>query len=126
MSAIAWEHPGSIAAAPQRPRLVVIAGGGEGAEPEAGLRLTARGHLVLLVLAAVVLAGILGVRATGGAGATEPAHAITVVSGQTLSEIAAAELPNLSVDQGIIAIQVANKLSTARVSAGQHLVIPRG
>lgn len=126
MSAIAWEHPGSIAPAPQRPRLVVIAGGGEGAEPEAGLRLTARGRLVLLVLAAVVLAGVLGLRATGGAGATEPAHTVTVDSGQTLSEIAAAELPDLSVDQGIVAIQVANRLSTARVSAGQQLVIPRG
>ncbi|MBM6400294.1 LysM peptidoglycan-binding domain-containing protein [Phycicoccus sonneratiae] len=126
MSAIAWEHPAVRPEAPRRPRLVVLEGGGEGVEPEAGLRLTARGRLVLLVLAAAVLAGVLGIRVTGAAGAGEPAHTITVTPGQTLSEIAAAELPGMSVDHGIVAIQVANKLSTARISAGQHLVIPQG
>ncbi|MGG5257512.1 LysM peptidoglycan-binding domain-containing protein [Phycicoccus avicenniae] len=125
MSAIAWEHLDGAVPMPRRPRLVVLEGGAA-AEPEAGLRLTARGRLVLLVLAAVVLAGVLGIRATGGAGAVEPAHTVTVQGGQTLSQIAAAELPNLSVDQGIIAIQVANRMSSARVSAGQQLVIPQG
>ncbi len=46
--------------------------------------------------------------------------------GQTLSEIAAAQLPDLSVSNGIVAIQVANELNSAQVSAGQHLVIPAG
>ena len=34
------------------------------------------------------------------------------------------ELPTLSMDQAIVAIQIANNLSTAQVSAGQQLVIP--
>ena len=60
------------------------------------------------------------------AGAAEPARVVTVDTGQTLSEIAAAELPDHSISAGIVAIQLANGLSTAQVSAGQQLVIPGG
>ena len=60
-----------------------------------------------------------------GAGAAEPLQTVTVAPGQTLSEVALAELPELSISQGILAIQIANQLSTAQVSAGQQLVIPR-
>ena len=76
--------------------------------------------------AAVLVATLLGLRGQAGAGALEPDHVVFVGSGQTLSEIAAHELPGLSVSDGIIAIQLANDLSTAQVSAGQELVIPRG
>ena len=31
----------------------------------------------------------------------------------------------MSISQGIVAIQIANQMSTAQVSAGQELVIPR-
>ena len=54
-----------------------------------------------------------------------PAKTVTVAPGQTLSEVAAAELPELSISDGIVAIQLANRLSTAQVSAGQQLTIPR-
>ncbi|HMM97242.1 LysM peptidoglycan-binding domain-containing protein [Phycicoccus sp.] len=130
MSAIAWEpaelgHPHS--AAPRRPHLVVLPGGGEAAVSGGGaLRLTARGRLVLLVLAALLVTVLLGLRGQGSATALEPDHVVFVGAGQTLSEIAAHELPQLSMSEGVLAIQLANDLSTAQVSAGQELVIPRG
>ena len=65
--------------------------------------------------------GLTGLR---GAGASEPPRSVTVAPGQTLSQIALAELPTMSISQGIVAIQIANELSTAQVSAGQQLVIP--
>ena len=80
------------------------------------------GPLVL----ALATAGVLGVTGLSGAGAAEPLTVVTVAPGQTLSEIAAAQLPDLSVSNGIVAIQVANELNSAQVSAGQHLVIPAG
>ncbi len=130
MSAVAWEPADlghALPAGARRPQLVVLPGGaGEGTSAGGGLRLTARGRLVLLAVAAVLVATLLGLRGPGGAGAVEPERAVTVRGGQTLSEIAAAELPGLSVSDGIVAIQLANRLSTAQVSAGQRLVIPRG
>ena len=125
MSAIAWE-PLEGYAAPSRPRLVVLPGGAgaPAAERAEGLRITPRGRLVLLALAVFVLASVLGFRSVGGAGATSAEHTVTVAAGQTLSEVAAAELPALSISEGVLAIQLANGLSTAQVSAGQTLVVP--
>ena len=76
----------------------------------------------MLALVVVALLGGVGIR---GAGAAEPARTVTVGPGQTLSEVAAAELPDLSISDGIVAIQLANRLSTAQVSSGQQLTIPR-
>jgi hypothetical protein len=127
MSALEWSptdigYAGS--AAPRRPHLVVLTGGA-GRPAEAGpVRITRRGRLALvaLVLAIIAVVGLMGMR---GAGAAEAFPVVTVAPGQTLSEVALAELPELSISQGILAIQVANQLSTAQVSAGQQLVIPR-
>jgi LysM repeat protein len=47
-----------------------------------------------------------------------------VRSGQTLSEIAARELPDLAVSDGVVELQLANALSTSQVRAGQTLLIP--
>ncbi|WP_299442052.1 LysM peptidoglycan-binding domain-containing protein [uncultured Phycicoccus sp.] len=127
MSAIAWEPTeGYAVPLPSRPRLVVLPGGAAAASPAGGLRITARGRFVLLALAVFVLAAVLGVGGVGGAGAASAEHTVTVGSGQTLSEVAATELPGMSVSQGVLAIQLANGLNTAQVSAGQQLVIPRG
>ncbi len=126
MSAIAWDpaEAGHAPALPTRPRLTLIEGGA--AEPAGtGLGLTRRGRLVLLVLVALAVAAVLAVTGTGGAGADVPERTVTVLPGQTLSEVAAAELPELSISEGIVAIQLANSLNTAQVSAGQELVVPR-
>ncbi len=128
MSAAPWGLPEiADAGAPAggRPHLVLLpGGGGQELSEDGGLRLTGRGRVVLAALALVVVAllGGVGIR---GAGAAEPGRTVTVAPGQTLSEVAAAELPELSISDGIVAIQLANRLSTAQVSAGQQLTIPR-
>ncbi len=125
MSALEWSPTdlGSAGVpAPRRPHLVVLPGGA--GQPAAPVRITRRGRLALLalVLAIVAVVGLMGMR---GAGAAEPLPTITVTPGQTLSEVALAELPEMSISEGILAIQIANQMSTAQVSAGQELVIPR-
>lgn len=68
---------------------------------------------------AVLLAGALVARAGG----TGP-HRVTVQAGQTLSQIALAELPDLPIGTAVAEIQIANRLNTSHVHAGQELVIP--
>ena len=127
MSALEWSPADpryTGPAAPRRPHLVVLPGGA-GRPAQAGpARITRRGRLALscLVLALVTAVALMGMR---GAGAAEPLPTVTVAAGQTLSEVALAELPGMSIGEGILAIQIANQLSTAQVSAGQELVIPR-
>ena len=133
MGAVAWDpayvggaHSGYAGGAPRRPHLVVLAGGGEGgAAASGGVHVTRRGRLALLALV-VAMAAVLGMVGLRGAGAAEPLQLVTVDAGQTLSEVAAVELPELSISEGILAIQLANSMSTAQVSAGQQLVIPQG
>ncbi len=128
MSALAWD-PADLGyagvTAPRRPHLVVLPGGGQQVAATSGVRLTRRGRLALVALV-VALAAVLGMVGLRGAGAAEPPRTVTVEAGQTLSEVAAAELPSMSISEGILAIQLANAMSTAQVSAGQELVIPRG
>ncbi len=126
MSALEWSptdlgHAGSPA--PRRPHLVVLPGGAARPADLAPVRITRRGRLALLSLA-LALVAVVSVAGMGGAGAAEPLPTVTVTPGQTLSEIALAELPQLGLSQAILAIQVANQLSTAQISAGQQLVIP--
>jgi len=127
MSALEWS-PADIgyagAGVPRRPHLVVLPGGA-GRPAEAGaVRVTRRGRLALLGLA-VAIAAVVGLMGMRGAGAAEQLPTVTVAPGQTLSEVALAELPEMSISEGVLAIQMANKMSTAQVSAGQRLVIPR-
>ena len=127
MSALEWSptdlsYAGSPA--PRRPHLVVLPGGADRQVPGTGVRITRRGRLALLALALAIVA-VVGLMGMGGAGAAEPLPTVTVAPGQTLSEIALAELPQLNLNQAIVAIQIANQLSTAQISAGQQLVIPR-
>ncbi len=127
MSAIAWgpAEAGHAPALPTRPRLTLIEGGGAAEPAGTGLSLTRRGRLVLLVLVALAVAAVVVLAGIGGAGAAQPDRTVTVLPGQTLSEVAAAELPELSISEGIVALQLANSLNTAQVSAGQELVVPR-
>ena len=115
-----WSCPAVPA---DRPSPVRCASPGAG-QPAAPVRITRRGRLALLalVLAIVAVVGLMGMR---GAGAVEPLPTVTVAPGQTLSEVALAELPQMSISEGILAIQIANQMSTAQVSAGQEHVIPR-
>lgn len=111
-----------------RPHLVSVPTGREAVAAARAaapaMRLTRFGRLVRTVLVAGVIS-VLGVGLAGQlASASGDARTVTVRSGQTLSGIAARELPELSVTDGVVELQVANGLSTSQIHTGQQLVIP--
>jgi hypothetical protein len=116
--------------APARLRLV---GPDERGRPEgpvwqragSATRLTRRGRLVLTVAAtaAVVVLAVL-LAASVDAAPPEIDHATTVLSGQTLSEVAAVQLPSLPIPDAVARIQLVNGLNSSQVHAGQSLLIP--
>jgi hypothetical protein len=127
-AAVAWDvapAPVRVPGRPARPRLVSVPTGPEVAvAPAAPLRLTRAGRLAL-TLAVVVAAVALAVAIfAGGASATVIDHSTTVQPGQTLSEIAVQQLPQLSMSEAVAQIQVANDLTGSNVHAGQTLLIP--
>jgi hypothetical protein len=114
-----------------RPRLVLVPTGPDAARAartaratQPPMRLTRFGRLVVALLVAAVVS-VLGVGLAGQlASATGEARTITVRSGQTLSGIAARELPELTTSEGVVELQIANGLSTTAIHSGQLLVIP--
>ena len=127
MSAVIWEAPlegGAVGLSP-RPRLRLVPALAEAQAASGGLRVTRRGWLLLAALV-FVIAGALGVFGQQGAGAAAPLPVVTVESGQTLSEIAAVQLPGLPLDVAVTRLRVANNLPTADLAVGQRLVVPQG
>ena len=127
-AAVAWDvapAPLRMPVRPVRPQLVSVPTGEDVAiRPAAPLRLTRAGRLAVtmtVVVAAVVVAISL---LSGGASATVIDHSTTVQAGQTLSEVAATQLPQLLVNEAVARIQVANDLAGSNVHAGQTLLIP--
>ncbi len=114
-----------------RPRLVLVPTGPEVARAartaratQPPMRLTRFGRLVVALLVAAVVS-VLGVGLAGQlASATGEPRTVTVRSGQTLSGIAARELPELTTSEGVVELQIANGLSTTAIHSGQQLVIP--
>ena len=107
-----------------RPQLRLVPTGAAVTSLSMPVRMTRRGRLVrsgLAVAAALVITWtIVGAVA---AGAAAP-HLVTVTRGQTLSEIAAQQLPELPVHDGVVAIQLANGMSATDIHAGQVLTVP--
>lgn len=92
--------------------------------PEPAYRLTRRGRVVVGFFIALVLAAlVLALSGQFASAAGEP-RSITVRPGDTLSEIAARELPGLTIADGIVELQLANNLPSSQVHAGQTLVVP--
>ena len=127
-AAVAWDvapAPVRVPVRPARPRLVSVPTGPEvAAVPATPLRLTRAARLALtltVVISAVALAIALF---SGGASATVIDHSTTVQSGQTLSEIAVQQLPQLPMAEAVVQLQVANDLTGSNVHAGQTLLIP--
>ena len=118
--------PVRVPVRPTRPRLVLVPTGAEvGVASATPLRLTRAARLALtltVVVAAVALAIALF---SGGASATVIDHSTTVQSGQTLSEIAVQQMPQLPMAEAVVQIQVANDLTDSNVHEGQTLLIPK-
>jgi hypothetical protein len=90
------------------------------------LRFTRRGRIVIGILATcAVVALALLLAASVDASPPQVDHEVTVSAGQTLSSVAAAELPSLPIPDGVSRIQLVNGLNTSQVHAGQSLLIPR-
>jgi hypothetical protein len=89
------------------------------------LRFTRRGRLAITLMAAIAVATMAMVLATSvDAAPPQIDHATTVSAGQTLSEVAATQLPGLPIGDAVAWIQLANGLNTSQVHAGQSLLIP--
>jgi hypothetical protein len=88
-------------------------------------RLTRRGRLVITLMATLAVTTLaLMLATTVDAVAPQIDHATTVLAGQTLSEVAARQLPSLSIQNAVARIQLANDLNSLQVHAGQSLLIP--
>ena len=121
-AAAAWEVA-PLEVRPGRPALHLVPSG-RAAVARPAVKVTRFGRLLIsastvavFTLLAVTLLGV------GAAGASID-HRITVRAGQTLSQVAATELPQLPVSEGVAQIQLANDLNTSQVHAGQELAIP--
>ena len=133
MSAIVLEavRPHTEGSAPSptgRRHLVLVPTGREAARAaratQPPMRLTRFGRLLVSLLVATVVA-LLGVGLAGQlASASVEPRTVTVQSGQTLSGIAAQELPDVTTADGVVELQVANGLSTAEIHVGQQLLVP--
>jgi hypothetical protein len=109
---------------PARPRLRLVPTGPDLVVDRHPVRLSRRGRLVRTV-GSVALAGALGwTLASAVAVGAAATHTVTVQAGQTLSAIAARELPEIPVREGVARLQLANGLSTSDVHAGQVLQVP--
>lgn len=82
--------------------------------------------LVVIVAALVVFVLALAVVrvAAPSAAPAAPVATVTVERGQTLSQLAATHLPQLSIAEGVAQLRLANGLNSSNIEAGQRLVIP--
>jgi LysM domain len=109
-----------------RPRLRLVAPGERVSAPaRPAIRLSRRGRLLITLMVAASVLSLTVVHTTlVSAAAPQIDHATTVSAGQTLSEVAAAQLPRLPVNEAVAHLQLANGLNSTQVHAGQSLLIP--
>jgi len=89
------------------------------------IRISRRGRLgVTLMVTAAALTLIVMLTTSVSAAVPHIEHATMVSAGQTLSDVAAAQLPGLPVQEAVARLQLANGLNTSQVHAGQSLLIP--
>lgn len=143
----AWEAPAATINPARPERAVLRLVPPLSAHSPVRVRVTRRGRIVragMVLVFVIVVAGLLvgAVRSAGSANALSATatgsaavaagaaaadvvpRVVTVTAGQTLSEIALAELPDLPIREGVARIQLANNLNTDQVRAGQRLRIP--
>ena len=127
-AAVAWDviaAPAPMPVRPARPRLVAVPCGDDLAQRATGpRRLTRAGRLAITLTVVGLLVAVAVAVMPGASSTTVVDHSTTVRPGQTLSEIAARQLPQLPVADAVARIQVANNLTTNQVHSGQALLIP--
>ena len=128
-AAVAWElapTPCRMPSRTVRPQLRLVLPGERVVAPvRVATRINRRGRL-LVTLTVLAAATTLGLTVATSVMASGPQidPPTTVSAGQTLSEVAAAQLPGLPINEGVARIQLANGLNTSQVHAGQSLLIP--
>ncbi len=124
-----WElvpTPGRMPLRTMGPRLRLVLPGERTVAPmRVVTRINRRGRL-LVTLSVLAAGAALALTFATSVMASAPLidHATTVAAGQTLSEVAAEQLPGLPVSEGVARIQLANGLNSSQVRAGQSLLIP--
>jgi len=91
----------------------------------AAMRLTRRGRAAMALVTSLVVGAVALVLAGSvDAAGLQVDHATTVLADQTLSEVAASQLPSLPIGDAVARIQLVNALSSSQVHEGQSLLIP--
>jgi hypothetical protein len=107
-----------------RPRLHLVPTGPEVVAAPHPVRVTRRGRLLRSGLAAAVALAVAWTVASAVTAGAVTSHLVTVSRGQTLSQIAAQQLPDLPLRDGVAALQLANGLNASDIHAGQVLTVP--
>ncbi len=124
MSAAAVRHTAPTVDRPTRPDLRLVPTGAALEATRPALRISRFGR-VLCTLGILLVVVALGATLLGAGSANASIdHTVRVHAGQTLSQLAVRELPQVTVAEGVAQIQLANGLSTSQVHAGQELRIP--
>jgi hypothetical protein len=126
-AAVDWElapSPRRMPSRTARPQLRLVGPEERASVPALGL--TRRGRLLVMVLMAAAGLSLTVVLTTPSMSSAPPQidHATTVAVGQTLSDVAAAQLPNLPINEAVARVQLVNGLNTTQVHVGQSLLIP--
>ena len=111
----------------RRPELILIEGGAGRDVPAARAAVlhVPRWVRLAMTLSVVAVAAVLLLGVGGAAADPGPLGSVVVKPGQTLSEIARAEMPGVLNAEAVARIQLANNLSSSQITAGQIIVIPQ-
>lgn len=121
-----WGNTPQVELPPARRLVVVRPGTAVHAPPVARARLkpTRAGRLAVTLICFAVLCFAALTMLSRLASSASPGHVATVRAGQTLSELADAELPQLPAMEAVARIRIANQLNSTRLEPGQRLLIP--
>jgi len=107
-----------------RPQLRLVSPEERASVPAIGLTWRGRFLIMLMVAAAALILTVVFSTPAISPAPPQIDHATRVSAGQTLSDVAAAQLPSLPVNEAVARIQLANGLNSSQVHAGQSLLIP--
>lgn len=124
MSAVPSSHPRVVAPIRRRHLHLVPITPSVEAHPVGNRAVYVRRRFAALAALVVLLAGALLAAKAFAGGPSGADVVVTVRGGETLSEIAARELPSVRTDRAVVRLQEANNLNSMHVEAGQRLLVP--